>query len=630
MDSGKFTLSSPDGAIKVLMNLRDSVLFYRVTCKGKEVLTDSRLGVKMKDADFSTGLSLDSVKQNEAVAEEYEMTVGKKKDCIYRANSKTLYLSNSSGERMEVIFRVSNDGVAFRYYFPGRSDDRKVILEEVTSFNFLPGTKAYIQPLAEPKSGWCQTNPSYEEHYEIGKPVEELPGEADHWIYPALFNHGERWILLSETSLDRNYCGSRIKQMDDKTNFKVVFPDNRESYPGRGAIPENTLPWKTPWRIIAVADNLGAIVESTLGTDMAEPPDFINTAFVKPGKSSWSWVLLKDDSITYDVQKRFIKYASRMEWDYCLIDVNWDTTIGYEGIKELADYADKLGVGLILWYNSSGSWNTTTYHPKSKLLTREDRFREFGILQELGIKGIKVDFFAGDGRSMIAYYHDIFLDAAEFGLMVNCHGCTLPRGWQRTFPNLVTMESVKGFEFVTFEQANADHQPSHCCVLPFTRNVFDPMDFTPVCFSEVPGLQRKTTNGFELALSVLFWSGIQHIAEIPVGMDRVPDYVKEFMKHVPSAWDETRFIDGMPGSFVILARRSGAEWYIAGINGENREREFSFPPGFLESEKQAVIIKDGDNNRSFAREETVISRDELITIKVLSHGGFVVKLNAFI
>ncbi|MBN2699395.1 MAG: glycoside hydrolase family 97 catalytic domain-containing protein [Bacteroidales bacterium] len=625
MGYGDLKLESPDGAIKVFFKLsEDSSFVYRVDYKGESVLQDSRLGVVMKQHDLSRGLLLDSVSPAETVTETYSMLVGKQKECNYRANSKTFYLGNGDEKRMDITFRVSDDGVAFRYHFSGGDGENRTILKEVTSFHLCQGAVAYIQPLAEPKSGWCQTNPSYEENYEIGVPVEELPDGSKQWIYPALFKSGNQWILLSETAPERSYCGSRIIQMPDKNVFRVVFPDERESFPGDGSLPEGVGAWSSPWRIIALSDQIGPIVESTLGTDLAKPPVPENRSFVKPGRASWSWVLLKDDSITCDVQKRFIEYAAEMNWEYCLVDVNWDTKIGYDRIRDLAAYADGLGVGLILWYNSSGSWNSTTYRPKSRLLTREDRFREFGLLRDMGIKGIKVDFFGGDGRSMMAYYQDIFTDAAGFGLMVNCHGCTLPRGWHRTYPNLVTMESVKGFEFVTFEQGNADKQPSHCCMLPFTRNVFDPMDFTPVCFSEVPGLQRRTTNAFELALSVMFWSGVQHIAEIPVGMDRVPAYVKEFMKNVPSTWDETKFVDGIPGSFVVLARRSGENWYIAGINGEKNAREVRFRPGFLVSEAQAELITDGENSRSFNNWNVVLHPDEEMILQMAPHGGVVI------
>lgn len=335
--------------------------------------------------------------------------------------------------------------------------------------------------------------------------------------------------------------------------------------------------------------------------------------------------MLKDGSVVYDVQKHFVDFAADMGWEYCLIDANWDTQIGYEKIKELAEYAKNKKVGLILWYNSAGNWNTVSYHPKDKLLTHEGRVKEFGKLKEMGIKGIKVDFFGGDGQSVMSYYQDIFEDAAKFGLAVNCHGATLPRGWQKTYPNLLTVEAVKGFEYVTFDQRNADLEPNHCCVLPFTRNVFDPMDFTPVCFTEVPGKKRVTTNGFELALSVIFCSGIQHFAQTPEGMAAVPDYVKDFMREIPLRWDDIRFIDGYPGKFVVLARKFNNNWFIAGINGEDIEKNINLDLSFLKN-KKAILINDGTDNRSFDMQKITIDRRLPLKVKLKGNGGFVMKI----
>jgi hypothetical protein len=346
-------------------------------------------------------------------------------------------------------------------------------------------------------------------------------------------------------------------------------------------------------------------------------------SFVKPGKSSWSWVLYKDDSTIFSVQKRFIDYASDMGWAYTLVDADWDQKIGYDSAKMLADYGRSKGVGILLWYNSSGDWNTTVYTPKSKLLTHADRQKEFSRLKEMGIKGIKVDFFGGDGQSMMSYYQDIFEDAGKYGLLVNCHGTTLPRGWERTYPNLLTMEAVRGFEFLTFEQANTNHEPSHSCVLPYTRNVFDPMDFTPVCFSEIPNMHRLTTNSFELALSVLFYSGIQHYAEVPEGMASVPVYVKDFMKEVPSTWDEIKFLQGYPGKLVVMARRKESTWYIAGINGENSAKNISVNTNFIPEGTSLIVISDGETNRTFSRKE--MKAGEIMNINLQPYGGFVLK-----
>jgi len=433
-------------------------------------------------------------------------------------------------------------------------------------------------------------------------------------------------MLISETAPDRNYCGCRLKRDSMSSEFFISFPQKPEVFPGGPLNPESKLPWYTPWRIIAIGDSLKPIVESTLGTDLAEPSRLKDTSFVKPGRASWSWIILKDGSIVYDVQKRFIDLAADMNWEYCLVDANWDTQIGYDKIKELSEYARSKKVGLLLWYNSAGNWNTVTYHPKDKLLTHEDRVKEFGKLKEMGIKGIKVDFFGGDGQSMMAYYQDILEDAAKFGLMVNCHGATIPRGWQRTYPNLLTVEAIRGFEYVTFEQFNADLEPVHSCTAVFTRNAFDPMDFTPVCFSEVPNIKRITTNGFELAVSVIFLSGIQHFAQTPKGMSAVPDYVKDFMREIPSRWDDTCFVDGFPGKLVMIARKFKNAWYVAGINGEDIEKSINLKLDFLKDIRTAILITDGMDNRSFDMKTITIKPEEQLEVKLKGNGGFVIKV----
>jgi len=440
---------------------------------------------------------------------------------------------------------------------------------------------------------------------------------------PTLFHSGEYWISITETAVDTNYCGSRLSQFSPDGEYSVQFPEPQESRDGGSFLPESVLPWYTPWRVIAISDNIGGLVESTLETDLATPAKYDVSSWLKPGVASWSWVILKDDSTIYDVQRRYIDFAASMNWRYCLIDAFWDKKIGYEKIKELADYAETKNVKILLWYNSAGDWNTTTLTPRDKMITSESRKTEFQKLKDIGIGGVKVDFFGGDGQSMMKYYIDILKDAAKYNLAVNFHGCTFPRSWYRTYPNLVSMEAIRGEEYVTFGQYFADNQPSHCAMLPFTRNLFDPMDFTPVNFSGIPNLKRKTTSGFEIALSVLFTSGIQHIAEIPTGMAAQKDFVKEYMSSLPETWDDVKFIDGYPGKYVVLARRKGNRWYIAGINGENKTHKITLNVPFISKSTKGFIITDLDNAKDFVKKDIDFSGP--INITMQAYGGFVIK-----
>lgn len=401
--------------------------------------------------------------------------------------------------------------------------------------------------------------------------------------------------------------------------LQVSFPQKEEVFPEGVLKPESKTPWKTPWRILTVG-SLKTITESTLGTDLANEAIEMDTSFIKSGLSSWSWVLLKDDFTNYETSVKFIDYASKMKWDYCLIDADWDQKIGYKKMNELTKYATSKNVKILVWYNSAGSWNTTPYTPRNKLLTSESRINEFKKLNEIGVSGVKIDFFGGDGQSMIAYYHHILKDAAKHKLLVNFHGATLPRGWHRTYPNLMTVEAIKGEEFITFEQANADMQPNHSTIIPFTRNVFDPMDFTPMVLDSIPGIERKTTKSFELALPVLFLSGIQHIAETPTGMGKQPDFVIDFLKEIPTNWDESKFITGYPGKDIVMARRKENQWFVVGINGENKQKTLQIDLSFINSKEGFLIT---DNKRKF--EKTKVNSKNLTTIQLSPNGGFVAK-----
>lgn len=620
----EYGIKSPDGQLQVTFSMSpDHMARYMIERKGAQVLKYSHLGIIRNDGNFAKDLKLVSASNITSVSEHYSMKTGKRKDRSYKADEQTFHLTNASGDRMDIIFRVSNDGVAFRYHFPGKSTGKKEIEEEETSFNFPDSAKAWLQPMAVAKTGYDHTNPSYEEDYLQGISVGTPSPSKAGWVFPALFKSGSSWVLITEAGLDSTWCASRLQQKAINGDYRIGFPGKKEVFPGGGYKPVSTLPWNSPWRIIAVG-SLKTIMESTLGTDLAKPAVKMDSSFIKPGRASWSWALLKDNSINYKVQKRFIDYASNMHWEYCLIDADWDSTIGYNRVAELAKYAAKKNVGLLLWYNSSGSWNTTTYRPKSKLLTHADRVKEFSRLEKMGIKGIKVDFFGGDGQSMIKYYLDILKDAATYHLLVNFHGATLPRGWERTWPNLMTMEAVRGFEYITFTQQDADREANHCAMLPFTRNIFDPMDFTPMCLYKIPHIERKTTDGFELALPVIFTSGIQHFAEIPSGMSHMPDYVKNFLRKVPVHWDDTRFITGYPGNLVVLARRSGKTWYLAGINGEDTTKTVSMHLPFLQAGEHGTLITDSDSQLPFTKKDVTLPVDRMLSINLQRNGGFVI------
>ena len=613
-------LTSPDRHLSVDIRITPArTLEYSIARDGRPVILPSRLGLQLEGADLTSKLSLSATSRVEQVSDSYQLATGKQRDIRYRANQQIVTVRNAQGQAMDVTFRVSNDGVAFRYLV--RAPSPLKFVSEATGFRFDPAAKAWLQPMAVAQTGWSNTNPSYEEHYQreiaVGTPSPSAAG----WVFPALFRSGDTWVALTEAGMDGSWHASRLQADSGGGNYRLGLPMAPEVFTGGGLLAQGSGTLTSPWRVIALG-SLGTIVESTLGTDLAAPAIPFDAALVRPGHASWSWALLKDEATVFEVQKKFIDYAVDMRWDYTLVDADWDQKIGYEKMGQLAAYGASKGIGLLAWYNSSGAWNQTPFTPKSRLLTHEQRVAEFKRLRELGIKGIKVDFFGGDGQSMIAYYIGILDDAAAAGLLVNIHGATLPRGWARTYPNLMTAEAVRGLEFTTFGQDDEDAVPRHAAMLPFTRNLFDPMDFTPMVFGDIPKIRRATRNGFELAESVLFLSGIQHFAETPEGMATVPAYVKDFLRTLPRSWDAVKYVDGYPGRHAVIARRSGEAWYLAGFNAEDREITLDLDLGFLAG-RAGQMITDGAGERAFVQRPIGGGRQR---VTIAPHGGFVAVL----
>lgn len=617
------TLTSPDGTLGVNVFVTDTnTLAYTITRDGKPVILNSDLGLELTSADFTQDVKIQSRSAVKDVRDSYSMRVGKKSQIEYTAKEQNFTIENDRQQALVVTVRVSNDGVAFRYSVSDPAIGEKQFVNEATSFRFEPTARAWLQPMAVAQTGWSNTNPSYEEFYEIDIPVGTASTLGAGWVFPALFKTDDNWVLISETNLKANWHGSRLHHESDDGNYRVATPDPREIFPGGALLAHAKEELVSPWRIIVIGD-LATVMESTLGTDLAAPAMEMPTDFIKPGHSSWSWAILKDDYTIFDVQKKFIDYAADMHWDYTLIDADWDQKIGYEKLEELVDYAAQKDIGILVWFNSAGSWNEAPFTPRSQLLTHEQRTAVFSRLREIGVKGVKIDFFGGDGQSMMAYYIDILKDAAQHNLLVNFHGATLPRGWHRTYPNLMTMESIRGFEFGTFVQENQDRIASMAVMGLFTRNVFEPMDFTPMVFGDIPSIERATENSFELALSVLMVSGIQHFAEIPEGMATAPGYVQDFLRELPREWDDVKFITGYPGKNIALARRAGDVWYVAGINADSEETTLNLDLSFTGGAK-GILISSGDNERSFNR-QGVDSR-ALQTVNLRPNAGFVMIL----
>ncbi len=622
-------VTSPDGNLSVHITCGKQ-LTYSVSYRGQTVLEEAPLGLNTSIGDFSTDLKL-----HKAIArpwiDVYWLSRSKASEIGVNANKLTLFMTNANKDSLQLTFVVKDNDIAFRYRVASTSGtDSCEIFNETTAFHLPAGTRTIITPQAPWGEGWMLSKPSYEEEYtyfeEMGVPSKYGLG----YTFPALFHTPDSiWILLSETGVDGRYVGCKLGEGNADGIYPVAFPEAEENR----SIGSNTvtaqLPAYTSWKTITIGRTLHPIVESTIAFDVVEPVVDAPTAMFKPGKSTWSWILWQDGSINYRDQLTFIDLAAAMGYDYVLIDGLWDTQIGYARIPELVRYAQDKGVDVLLWYNSNGQWNDAPQGPKHRMDTPEARRREMAWMQQLGVKGIKVDFFGGDKQCTMRLYEDILRDAAHYGLAVNFHGTTIPRGWERMYPNYMTSEAVLASENLVFQQAFADREAYWATIIPFTRNAIGSMDFGPVFFSKRfskgkdRGTVRKTTDAFQLATSVLFHSAIQHFGIVPDDLHEQPDYVLDFMKKVPTTWDETRLIDGYPGKLCVMARKHNKKWYVAGVNGENEPKKITLHLPMMRGH-YVTVYRDNDQG-GIAKTTRRVSGKGALTVRLQANGGFVIE-----
>ena len=598
--AGDVTVSSPDNRLQVRVSDAGGRLYYTATLDGQEVLQPSALGLKTSIGDLTKGLSIVDTKTS-VIDEHYTMRGTKASSADYKANALTVDLKNQDGRVFSILFQVSDHDIAFRYEIPrqkvGMSEVKRArILSELSSFNFPEGTTTFISPQIGPESGWEQTKPSYEEGYSADAPM-DTPSQYGHgYIFPALFHltlgtdpsvsseadyrgsvpgvRSEAWILLSETGVGSNYCGSHLSDYQAGMGYTVAYPDKGENN-GFGAdfagIP---LPGETPWRTITVGNNLKPIAETTISYDLVKPLYEPSTDY-KPGRYTWSWLLWQDNSVNYEDQVKFIDLASTMGFEYCLVDNWWDTQIGRDRMPKLSKYAQSKGVHLLLWYNSNGFWNDAPQTPRNCMNTAIAREREMKWLQSIGVKGIKVDFFGGDKQETMRLYEDILSDANRYGLQVVFHGCTIPRGWERMYPNYVASEAVLASENLFFGEGATYSEPFDLTLHPFCRNATASMDWGGIIMNKWMSRDnksrhtRKTTDIFEMASGLIMQTSVQCVAMQPNNLEELPQFEMDFLRQLPTTWEETRFIDGYPGKYVVLARKAtNGRWYIAGLNAK--------------------------------------------------------------
>ncbi len=624
------TFQSPDGKMAVTVNDDGGRPMYQVTLDGTTFIERSPLGVKMNFGDFSQGLTLKDCKTS-TVKDEYSLKTIKQSHVSYEATEAVCQFTKDGKPALDVIFRVTGRDVAYRYKIYAQKKDMlsAVVESEASSFMLPNGTTTFLCPQVKPMGGFARTYPSYETSYtwddQTGK-----NGWGQGYTFPCLFKTTAGWVIISETGTDGNYVGCAL-QNDGGNKYSIAFPQASEMDGWGTPTAKVTLPALTPWRTMTIGTTLAPIVETTVANDLVQPKYKASKAYTY-GKGSWSWIIRMDGSCNFKEQKEYIDFSAALGYRSVLVDALWDTQIGYDKVAELARYAKSKGVGLFLWYNSNGVWNDAPQGPRHKMDKSAARRKEMKWMQDNGILGIKVDFFGGDKQVMMQLYEDILTDANEFGLQVIFHGCTLPRGWERMYPNYVASEAVLASENLHFGQGACDAEAKNGCTHVFIRNTVASMDFGGSALnkrystSNDRGTYRRTSDVYALATAVLFQSSVQHFALAPNNLEDAPAWAIDFMKQVPTNWDEVRFIDGYPGKYAIIARRAGNTWYVAGINADKQPLKKTITLPMFAKDTQLTVYADdpkyaSDPNLAGSVKTVKQNKKQQMTITIPENGG---------
>ena len=644
--AGADTVKSPDGRVELILEMTDGKPCYQILYDGTQVLKPSALGIVTNMGDYSRNLQQKDATTH-PVSETYSLRNIKQSQVNYEANELTAQYEQEGKAVMDIVFRVSNRDVAFRYRLLPQKDTRVCVVKgEASSFVLPDGTTTFLCPQSKPMGGFARTSPSYETPYTCDDTIGKN-GWGEGYTFPCLFKipgkpgtsgkpgkpgkpsntpNAPLWLLISETGTDGHYVGCRLLN-EQGGHYRIGFPQQDEMNGAGATTAAMELPAETPWRTVTVGP-LANIVETTAAFDLVAQKYKASQEYVY-GKGSWSWIIGMDPSCNFDEQKRYIDFSAAMGYQTVLIDAFWDKQIGYDKIAELARYGREKGVALFLWYNSNGAWNDAPQTPIGKMNNSRIRREEMKWMKDNGIRGIKVDFFGGDKQPMMQLYEDILADANDFGLLVIFHGCTLPRGWERMYPNYAASEAVLASENLHFGQGACDAEAYNACIHPFVRNTVGSMDFGGSALNKryswdnQHGTTRRTSDVFALATAVIFQSAVQHFALAPNNLTDAPTWAIDFMKQVPTTWDEVKFIDGYPGKYVVMARRHGQDWYVVGINAEPSAKKLTIALPMLAGKTVSYYVDDAKKGSQL----TQLKVDKKGTAKVIiqPNGGIVLK-----
>ncbi|QRX63278.1 glycoside hydrolase family 97 catalytic domain-containing protein [Dysgonomonadaceae bacterium zrk40] len=622
------TLTSPDGKLNLQFYVEEGQPQYSVEYEGNTILEQSPLGIVTNEGDFSTNLTYEG-HQTSTVEKNYTQDKIKQSNVRYEANKMVVSLEDARQRGLQIVFQVSNNDVAFRYELPQWGERRACVVEkEATGFKFPEFTTTFLSPMMGAMGAFARTSPSYESGYTNDEPV----GKPTHgnlgYVFPGLFRIGDDgWALISETGVTSKYCASHLSDGTREGLYRVAFPEMRQNNGFGSTGAQLSLPGVTPWRTITVGSSLKPIVETTIPFDLVDPLYEASQEY-QYGRGTWSWIVWQDQSMNWDDQVKYIDLASEMGYEYILIDALWDTNIGYEKMEELIGYAKSKNVDVFLWYNSNGGFNDAPQGPRNRLNSSISRKEEMKWLKKVGVKGLKVDFFGGDKQETMRYYEDILSDANDYGLMIIFHGCTLPRGWERLYPNYVGSEAVLASEMLIFSQDVREKEAFYATLHPFIRNSVGSMEFGGVFMNKFlnrgnsRGQKRLTTDVFQIATGILFQNAVQMFALTPNNLTDAPTSLIDFMKSIPTTWEETLYIDGYPGKYSVIARRHGEQWYIAGVNAlkDPLELELALP---MIAGKKVTIYSDTNDKEPLVTDQR-IKRNGKVSVTLQSGGGFVI------
>lgn len=628
------TVSSPDGKLVVTIDSDNGKAFYSVKYNNKQMIERSQLGVDANIADFTNGLKL--VKTDEKrIDETYSLRTAKTSKVHYQANQLNLTYDTKQKHQMVITFNVANNDVAFRYSFPQTGETSCMVVGgETTAFKLPQHTTTFICPQSDAMVGWKRTKPSYEEEYVADAPMNVKSKYGQGYTFPCLFRVGEEgWVLISETGTNGQYVGCHIADYNAEKGYQIAFPMPGEANGIGTRTAGVSIPGATPWRTITVGETLKPIVETTVAYDVV-PQMYEPSEDYKAGRYTWSWIVWQDNSVNFNDQVKFIDLASAMGYEYCLVDGLWDKQIGRKRIEQLAAYAKTKNVKLMLWYNSNGYQNDAPQGPKFGMNTSINRKREMAWMKKMGVKGIKVDFFGGDKQQTMQLYEDILSDANDYGIQVIFHGCTLPRGWERMYPNFISSEAVLASENVIFTTHHAAQEPFELTMHPFCRNTVASMDWGGTIMNRYMSQDnksrhpRQTTDVFEMAAGIMNQAAIQCVAMCPNNLTDIPQFEIDWLKQLPTTWDETRFIDGYPGKYAVLARRSGDKWYVVGLNALKEPLKLSLDLPMFEGKEFTVYSdKPLKKDQKFAEAEMKpgkLNKKGQVKVTIQPNGGLII------